>query len=71
MRWDIRQGLDGVITDDPKLFLEVRKAWHEGTKDGLRIKDALDIVRVNFFAMIYTVLFWIMFGMGEGRSKRR
>jgi hypothetical protein len=71
MRWDIRQGLDGVITDDPKLFLEVRKAWHEGTKDGLRVRDWLDIARTNVFALIYTVLFWIMFGRGEGRSKRR
>jgi hypothetical protein len=71
MRWDIRQGLDGVVTDDPKLYLEVRKGWHEGTKDGLRMKDGLDIVRVNFFALIYTVLFWIYFGVGEGRSKRK
>jgi hypothetical protein len=71
MRWDIRQGLDGVITDDPKLFLEVRKAWHEGMKDGLRVRDRLDILRINVFALIYTVLFWIMFGRGEGRSKRR
>jgi hypothetical protein len=72
MRWDIRQGLDGVITDDPKLYLEVRKGWHEGTKDGLRVRDYLEIVRVNFFALIYTVLFWFMFGRGEGkRSSRR
>lgn len=71
MRWDIRQGLDGVITDDPKLFLEVRNSWHEGTKDGMSIKDRLDIVRINIFAVIYTVFFWCMFGMGEGRSKKR
>ncbi|KAF1918489.1 hypothetical protein BDU57DRAFT_538041 [Ampelomyces quisqualis] len=60
MRWDIRQGLDGVITDDPKLFLEVRKRWHQGTKDGLGGKDVLDMVRVNFFALIYEMLFWIL-----------
>jgi hypothetical protein len=71
MRWGIRQGLDGVVTDDPKLFLEVRKSWHEGTKDGLRIRDALDIVRVNFFTIIYSLLFWVMFGMREGRAKKR
>ncbi|KAH8722746.1 Tubulin/FtsZ, GTPase domain-containing protein [Phaeosphaeriaceae sp. PMI808] len=68
MRWDIRNGLDGVITDDPKLFLEVRRNWNEGTKSGLGVKDVLDIARVNFFAIIYTMLFWIMFGMGEGRE---
>lgn len=70
MRWDIRQGLDGVITDNPKLFLEVRESWREGTKDGLRVKDHLDVVRINFFALIYTVLFWFWFGRGERRSKR-
>jgi hypothetical protein len=71
MRWDIRQGLDGVITDDPKLYLEVRKGWHEGTKDGLRAKDFLEIARVNVFALIYTVMFWFMFGTGEGKRSKR
>lgn len=70
MRWDIRQGLDGVITDDPKLFLEVRKSWHGGTKDGLGIMNWLDIARVNFFMVIYTVLFCIVFGLKE-RSWRK
>jgi len=71
MRWDIRQGLDGVITDDPRLFLEVRNSWHERTKDGLSVKDGLEVIRINFFAVIYSMLFWCMFGMGEGRLKRR
>ncbi|KAH7380452.1 PLC-like phosphodiesterase [Phaeosphaeria sp. MPI-PUGE-AT-0046c] len=71
MRWDIRQGLDGVITDDPKLFLEVRKSWHEGTKDGLGIMDALDIARINFFTIIYSILFCMAFGLGESRWRRR
>ncbi|KAI8943183.1 hypothetical protein NX059_001212 [Plenodomus lindquistii] len=62
MRWDIRRGLDGVITDDPKLFLDVRRAWHEGTKDGVSIKTWLDVVRLNFFALIYSILFTFMFG---------
>lgn len=69
MRWDIRHGLDGVITDDPKLFLEVRRAWHEETKDGISVMTWLDVLRMNFFALIYTVLFWIMFGYGGGRAK--
>lgn len=62
MRWDIRRGLDGVITDDPKLFLEVRRAWHEGTRDGVSVKTWLDVARLNFFALIYTILFQFMFG---------
>ncbi|CAO2651826.1 Nn.00g001090.m01.CDS01 [Neocucurbitaria sp. VM-36] len=68
MRWDIRQGLDGVITDDPKRFLEVRREWHEGTKDGISIMTWLDVLRINFFALIYTVLFRIIFG-GESLVK--
>lgn len=68
MRWDIRQGLDGVVTDDPKLFLEVRRAWHEGTKDGISIKTWLDVLRMNFFALIYTVLFRCMFAFRPEKS---
>jgi glycerophosphoryl diester phosphodiesterase len=71
MRWDIRQGLDGVITDDPKLFLEVRKSWHEGTKDGLGIMNVLDIARINFFMVIYNILFCIVFGLRESRGKTK
>lgn len=66
MRWDIRQGLDGVITDDPKVFLEVRRSWHEGTKDAVSIMTWLDVMRLNFFALVYTVLFRFMFGFSEG-----
>lgn len=71
MRWDIRQGLDGVITDDPKMFLDVRNSWHEGKGDALSVRDRLDVLRINFFAIIYTFLFWCWFGVGEGMAKRR
>ncbi|EOA90461.1 uncharacterized protein SETTUDRAFT_45648 [Exserohilum turcica Et28A] len=60
MRWDIRQGLDGVVTDDPKLFLEVRNSWHEGTKDGVTVLAWLDVLRINLFCLIYTALFQFM-----------
>lgn len=30
MEWSIQKGLDGVITDDPKLFLEVCDRWKNG-----------------------------------------
>lgn len=67
MRWDIRQGLDGVITDDPKLFLEVRNSWHEGMSDGTGIKTWLDLIRINFFAILHAILFWLFFEVsGKG-----
>lgn len=71
MRWDIRNGIDGVITDDPKLFLEVRKSWHEGTKDGLGIVDRLDIARIAFFTILYSMLFYIAFAWRESKRKRK
>lgn len=29
MEWSIRRGIDGVITDDPKLFLDICDRWPE------------------------------------------
>jgi len=71
MRWDIRQGLDGVITDDPKLFLEVRGAWDEGTPDGVGLGTWLDVVRCNLFALLYSVLFQFMAGIRKKFPGRR
>lgn len=67
MRWDIQQDLDGVVTDDPELFLEVRRGWYEGTKHGLRTRDWLDVMRVNVFALIYSILFQLMFGFRQDK----
>lgn len=33
MRWSIRKGVDGVITDDPALFKSIRDSW-DGTGSG-------------------------------------
>jgi len=57
MRWDIRQGLDGVITDDPKLFVEVRRGWHDGVKEGVGLIMWLDVLRINLFALVFGMLF--------------
>lgn len=35
MEWDIRRGLDGVVTDDPKLFLEVCDRFREDHAAGV------------------------------------
>ncbi|PVI04711.1 PLC-like phosphodiesterase, partial [Periconia macrospinosa] len=61
MRWDVRHGLDGVITDDPKTFLEVRKAWREGVRDGegLGVRMWLQVAWTQvFIAMIGVSLHW-------------
>ena len=54
MRWDIRHGLDGVVTDDPKLFVEVRKGWHEGMKNDIGLWMWLDVLRANLLVMIFS-----------------
>ena len=71
MRWGIRHGLDGVITDDPKLFLDVRKGWHESKSDGIGLIMWLDVLRVNLFALIFGVLFQMKFGFRETRPLMR
>lgn len=65
MRWGIRKELDGVITDDPKLFLEVRDGWHEGVKERFGIMVWLDVLRINLFALIFGFLFTRKFGFGD------
>lgn len=66
MRWDIRQGLDGVITDDPKTFVEVRDSWHEGVPDGTGFKVWFDVARINLFAFIHAIMFCFVFGLQSG-----
>ncbi len=65
MRWDIRRGLDGVITDDPKLFLAVRSAWHSGVKDNISVRTWLEVCKMNFWAFVFTVSFWFLYGYGK------
>lgn len=65
MRWDIRHQLDGVVTDDPKLFLEVRKGWHEGVKDGTSLRTWIDVLRINVFAMVLAVLLRWKYGVED------
>jgi hypothetical protein len=65
MRWGIRHGLDGVITDDPKLFLEVRKDWHEGMQESLGLRIWLDVLRINFFALVFALFYRSKFSFKE------
>ncbi|KAL5406853.1 hypothetical protein PMIN03_007550 [Paraphaeosphaeria minitans] len=62
MRWDIGHGIDGVVTDDPKLFLEVRRGWHEGMKEDFGLLMWLDVLRANFFVMIFAGFFRMKHG---------
>ena len=50
MRWSIGKNVDGVITDDPKRFLEVCEEWERGRRD----------VSVGFRTWLQTIWIYIM-----------
>jgi len=66
MRWCIRRGIDGVLTDDPKLFLDVcrrsgsRKGKQQhGDEEEERLGWALwfDVMRVWLAALVFGFLY--------------
>ena len=58
MEWCIRRKLDGVVTDDPKLFREVCKRYDESTPEPrLSVVHILDALRVWLFALIFGALY--------------
>nr|OQO18025.1 hypothetical protein B0A51_14108 [Rachicladosporium sp. CCFEE 5018] len=63
MEWCIRRGLDGVITDDPKMFLEIEKSFDEQSKEPfvpISWKGMFDVGRIWLWIMI-------MFSIYKGR----
>ncbi|ORY63029.1 PLC-like phosphodiesterase [Pseudomassariella vexata] len=59
MEWSIRKGLDGVITDDPKLFLEVckrRDNEDDSTRSQMRLsllaRQAVEIAAFQVFSAL-------------------
>lgn len=58
MEWCIRRNLDGVITDDPKLFLEVCKRHDESAPEQrIPLRHLLDAIRVWVFAIFFGFLY--------------
>jgi glycerophosphoryl diester phosphodiesterase len=67
MKWCIRKQLDGVITDDPKLFLEVCRKFDSREKEqGLSFRTWLDVLRIWVLATIFGFLYRNRFA---GRTK--
>lgn len=72
MKWSIRKEVDGVITDDPKKFLEVCDRWEEGErKVTVHWLQILDIIRVNLYVAFFGLLFLRKFGEGVDRRWTR
>ena len=75
MRWCIKHEFDGVITDDPKRFLEVCDEWEQG-KMGIEISwgQWMMIAWINFMVLIFGTIFWWKnggTGKGKGAQKSR
>ena len=61
MEWCIRKQLDGVITDDPKKFLEVCKRFDEKSKAPwlpVSFRGYLEVLRVWLWVRIAILLFF-------------
>lgn len=58
MRWCIKHDLDGVITDDPKRFLEVCDEWEQGKRE-IKIgrKEIFLTLWLHMMVMIFGVIF--------------
>lgn len=70
MRWCIKRGLDGVITDNPKKFLDVRDKWNEGDAVGfMSLKLLWEVIRLNFMTIMFGFAFWRKFRFDWNKAK--
>lgn len=63
MKWSIKKEVDGVITDDPKKFLDVCDRWNQGDRK-IRFSwyEIFDIIRINLYVAVFSIIFWWKFG---------
>ncbi|KAL8995157.1 MAG: hypothetical protein Q9169_005066 [Polycauliona sp. 2 TL-2023] len=72
MRWSIKRGADGVITDDPKRFLEVCEEWEHGKRDThFSRKQWYQLIWINLMIFIFGCIFWWKFGALPGGKVKR
>jgi hypothetical protein len=70
MKWSIRKGVDGVITDDPKKYLEVCKEY-QGEKIHLPWRLWGTVIWMNMIASIFSLLFRYRYGFNVDVGKVR
>ena len=72
MRWSISQQLDGVITDDPKKFLEVCKDWEHGKRDiHITRRQWIMVFWINFMVLIFGGIFYWKYGSEDKRKEKK
>ena len=70
MKWSIKQGFDGVITDDPGRFLEVCDEWEQGKRDiEISWGQWMGIAWINFMVIIFGTIFWWKYGRAGEEKK--
>lgn len=59
MKWSINEELDGVITDDPKRFLEVCDEWEQGKREiNISWGQWMVIAWINLMVLLFGAIFW-------------
>lgn len=75
MRWAVRKGVDGVLTDDPKRYLEVVKEM-EGEAGGVRKQDKvtwreiIGLVWINAIIVIFGTMLRLKLMWRGGRTSK-
>ena len=70
MRWSISKELDGVITDDPKRFLEVCDEWEQGKREiNISWGQWMMIAWINFLVLVFGTIFWWKYGSATAKEK--
>ncbi|KAI4217048.1 MAG: hypothetical protein LQ351_000356 [Letrouitia transgressa] len=71
MRWSIAKEADGVITDDPKRFLEVCDEWEHGKRDvAIARGEWVTIIWLNLMVVIFSAIFWWRYGSLKGQQRK-
>lgn len=70
MKWSIRKDVDGVITDDPKKYLEVCRNY-DGEAPKLEWRQWRVAILFQILALVYTFVFRARFGFRVDARKVR
>ena len=72
MKWSISREADGVITDDPKRFLEVCDEWESGKRE-IRIgwRLWLEVLWINVMVLVFGSIFWWKYGGVKSKRPAR
>ncbi|TVY31196.1 Phosphatidylglycerol phospholipase C [Lachnellula hyalina] len=70
MKWSIKKGVDGVVTDDPKKYLEICKTY-EGEKIHHSLRSLLFLFSVNVLVPLFSTVFRYNYGFNVDLRKFR